>query len=152
MTAIYDPHTEGRRLMAWTLGFHGGEKGFLYHTPSNSLLILMQTKVKGYAGKILRVDLTEGKTRDWIPDEEALRMYLGETGMGAKILYDEVVAFLGKEKGELSLKPQRILLIGLFGSGKTTSAGKLAKWLQARGLKTGLVACDTHRAAASSAA
>jgi signal recognition particle subunit SRP54 len=65
-----------------------------------------------------------------------------------KILYDDVVEFLGKEKGELSLKPQKILLIGLFGSGKTSTAGKLAKWFQGRGLKTGLVACDTHRAAA----
>lgn len=65
-----------------------------------------------------------------------------------KTLYDEVVDFLGKEKGELSLKPQRILLIGLFGSGKTSTAGKLAKWFQTRGLKPALVACDTHRAAA----
>ncbi len=65
-----------------------------------------------------------------------------------KTLYDEIVDFLGKEKGELSLKPQKILLIGLFGSGKTSTAGKLAKWFQSRGLKPGMVACDTHRAAA----
>ena len=38
----------------------------------------------------MRVDLTEGKVWDWIPDEETLRMYLGGTGIGAKILYDEV--------------------------------------------------------------
>ena len=50
----------------------------------------MSTKVKGYAGKILRVNLTEGKIWDWIPNEETLRMYLGGTGIGAKILYDEV--------------------------------------------------------------
>jgi aldehyde:ferredoxin oxidoreductase len=50
----------------------------------------MSTKVKSFAGKILRVDLTEGKTWDWVPDEETLRMYLGGTGIGAKILYDEV--------------------------------------------------------------
>jgi aldehyde:ferredoxin oxidoreductase len=54
------------------------------------LLIQMSTKVKGYAGKMLRVDLSEGKTWDWVPKEETLRMYLGGTGMGAKILYDEV--------------------------------------------------------------
>lgn len=65
-----------------------------------------------------------------------------------KTLYDEIVEFLGKEKGELSLKPQKVLLIGLFGSGKTSTAGKLSKWLQTRGLKPALVACDTHRAAA----
>jgi signal recognition particle subunit SRP54 len=65
-----------------------------------------------------------------------------------KVLYDELVSFLGAEKGELDLKPQRILLIGLFGSGKTSTAGKLAKWFRTRGLSVGLVACDTHRPAA----
>lgn len=65
-----------------------------------------------------------------------------------KTLYDETVEFLGKGKEELPLRPQRILLIGLFGSGKTSTAGKLAKWFQARGLRPALVACDTHRAAA----
>jgi signal recognition particle subunit SRP54 len=65
-----------------------------------------------------------------------------------KILYDELVSFLGAVKGELNLKPQRILLIGLFGSGKTSTAGKLAKWFRTRGLSVGLVACDTHRPAA----
>ena len=65
-----------------------------------------------------------------------------------KIFYDEIVAFLGEEKGEIELKKQRILLIGLFGSGKTSTCGKLAKWFKVRGLKPGLVACDTHRAAA----
>ena len=50
----------------------------------------MSKKVKGFAGKILRVDLTEGKTWDWIPDKETLRSCLGGTGIGAKILYDEV--------------------------------------------------------------
>ncbi len=65
-----------------------------------------------------------------------------------KILYEEIVGFLGKEKGEIALKKQKILLIGLFGSGKTTNAAKIAKWFKVRGLKAGLVACDTHRAAA----
>jgi signal recognition particle subunit SRP54 len=65
-----------------------------------------------------------------------------------KTLYDEFVALLGSEKAELGVKPQKILLIGLFGSGKTTTSGKLGKWFKTRGLKVGLVACDTHRAAA----
>ncbi|MCK4714345.1 MAG: signal recognition particle receptor subunit alpha, partial [Candidatus Aenigmarchaeota archaeon] len=65
-----------------------------------------------------------------------------------KVLYDELVSFLGAEKGELNLKPQRILLIGLFGSGKTSTAGKMAKWFKTRGLSVGLAACDTHRPAA----
>lgn len=50
----------------------------------------MSAEVKGYAGKMLRVDLTEEKTWDWFPAEETLRKYLGGTGIGAKILYDEV--------------------------------------------------------------
>ncbi len=65
-----------------------------------------------------------------------------------KTLYDEIVGLLGKEKGKLILKNQRILLIGLFGSGKTTTCGKLALWFKKRGLSVALVACDTHRAAA----
>lgn len=65
-----------------------------------------------------------------------------------KTLYDYLVSFLGSERGEMELKPQRILVIGLFGSGKTTTIGKLAKWFQLKGLKAGLVACDTHRPAA----
>ncbi|MCK5023185.1 MAG: signal recognition particle protein Srp19, partial [Candidatus Aenigmarchaeota archaeon] len=39
-------------------------------------------------------------------------------------------------------------LIGLFGSGKTTTSGKLGRWFKKRGLSVGLVACDVHRAAA----
>ena len=65
-----------------------------------------------------------------------------------KTLYDEIVALLGREKGKLELKDQRILLVGLFGSGKTTTCGKLALWFKKRGLSVALVACDTHRAAA----
>ena len=65
-----------------------------------------------------------------------------------KTLYDEIVDFLGREKGEIPLRKQRILVVGLFGSGKTTTIGKLAKWFKVRGLNPGLVACDTHRAAA----
>lgn len=65
-----------------------------------------------------------------------------------KILYEELVAFLGEEKGEIQLKSQRILVIGLFGSGKTTTIGKLAKWFKTRGLSVGVVGCDTHRPAA----
>jgi len=65
-----------------------------------------------------------------------------------KTLYDEVVRFLGEETGKIELKKQRILLIGLFGSGKTTTCGKISRWFKTKGLKPALVACDTHRAAA----
>ncbi|MDH5199833.1 MAG: aldehyde ferredoxin oxidoreductase, partial [Candidatus Bathyarchaeota archaeon] len=47
-------------------------------------------RVKGFAGKYLSVDLTEGNLEDRIFDEVILRMYLGGTGIGSKILYEEV--------------------------------------------------------------
>jgi aldehyde:ferredoxin oxidoreductase len=50
----------------------------------------MSGKVKGYAGKFLRVDMTEGRLEDEVFDEAFLRKYLGGTGVGSKILYDEV--------------------------------------------------------------
>jgi signal recognition particle subunit SRP54 len=67
-----------------------------------------------------------------------------------KIVYDELVLFLGKEKHELELskKPVMIMLVGLFGSGKTTLAAKLGKYYSKRGLKVALVGLDVHRPAA----
>ncbi len=64
-----------------------------------------------------------------------------------KIIYEELVAILGKEK-EIPLKPQKIMLVGLYGQGKTTTAGKLAKYFHNKGLSVALVACDVHRPAA----
>jgi signal recognition particle subunit SRP54 len=65
------------------------------------------------------------------------------------IVYEELVRFLGKEKNTIELRKQNILLVGLFGCGKTTTAGKLAKFFQTRGLKTALVGCDVIRPAAA---
>ncbi len=65
-----------------------------------------------------------------------------------KTVYDELVVFLGKESGSVKLDKQRILLIGLFGSGKTTTAAKLAKFFLRKGLKPALAGCDTFRPAA----
>ena len=64
-----------------------------------------------------------------------------------RIIYEELVGILGTAK-EIPAKPQRILLVGLYGQGKTTTAGKLAKDLHKRGMKVGLVAGDVHRPAA----
>jgi len=64
-----------------------------------------------------------------------------------KVVYEEMVNLLGKEKAELTGK-KRIMLLGLFGAGKTTTAGKLAKYFQKQGLKPAMIACDYHRPAA----
>jgi signal recognition particle subunit SRP54 len=67
-----------------------------------------------------------------------------------KIVRDELVTLLGEEAGELRLdgRPAVLLLCGLQGSGKTTTAGKLARRLAARGKHPLLVAGDLQRAAA----
>ncbi|WP_455392807.1 signal recognition particle protein Srp54 [[Eubacterium] cellulosolvens] len=64
-----------------------------------------------------------------------------------RIIYDELVKILGNAK-EVPLKKHTIMMVGLYGNGKTTTCGKLAKFFQKRGLKTGLLAGDTHRPAA----
>ncbi len=66
------------------------------------------------------------------------------------IVYEELVNFLGKEayRIEIRERPFKIMLVGLFGSGKTTTAGKLARYFSKRGYKVALVGLDTHRPAA----
>ncbi|NUN11550.1 signal recognition particle protein [Candidatus Micrarchaeota archaeon] len=64
-----------------------------------------------------------------------------------RVVYDELEKILG-EKYEVKLEKQKILVCGLFGAGKTTSIGKMARFYQSKGLKTAVVAGDVHRPAA----
>lgn len=67
------------------------------------------------------------------------------------IVYEELTRFLGGEKSELNLpdkKPAKVMMIGLFGSGKTTTTGKLAKYFMKRGKKVALLGLDVYRPAA----
>lgn len=66
------------------------------------------------------------------------------------IVYEELTNFLGKEAYEIAVtkKPTQIMLVGLFGSGKTTTAGKLAKYYKKRGYKVAVMQTDTWRPAA----
>ncbi len=67
-----------------------------------------------------------------------------------KIVNDELVNILGKEESPLNLdnKPALIMMLGLQGSGKTTSSAKLAVKLKNEGKRPLLVACDVYRPAA----
>ncbi len=67
-----------------------------------------------------------------------------------KIINDELVELLGSQNAELELKesPSCMMMVGLHGAGKTTSSGKLAKWLMKQGRKPILVAADVYRPAA----
>ncbi|MDG6228547.1 MAG: signal recognition particle protein Srp54 [Candidatus Thermoplasmatota archaeon] len=64
-----------------------------------------------------------------------------------RIVYDELVEILGDSR-ELPVKKQIIMLTGLYGQGKTTSAGKLATYFKKKGLRPAVVAGDVHRPAA----
>jgi signal recognition particle subunit SRP54 len=66
-----------------------------------------------------------------------------------KIINDELVKLLGEGETALSgARPLKILMVGLHGSGKTTSTAKLGKLLKKRGYRPHVVACDVHRPAA----
>ncbi|MGI0070679.1 MAG: signal recognition particle protein Srp54 [Thermoplasmata archaeon] len=93
----------------------------------------------------LALDLTQ-RVRKRATDEKppagaSLRDFL------IRIIYEEVRRILGAERA-FELKPKKILLAGLFGQGKTTTAAKLARYFQKKGVRVGLVAADVHRPAA----
>src|SRR6184192_2846902 len=68
-----------------------------------------------------------------------------------KIVYDELTTMLGERREGLKLSsvpPTVVMMVGLQGSGKTTTAAKLARKLKAEGRPTRLIACDVYRPAA----
>jgi signal recognition particle subunit SRP54 len=76
---------------------------------------------------------------------------LSPTEQVVKIVRDELIAILGKDTARFqfaSRPPTVILMAGLQGSGKTTTAGKLAAWLQKGGHRPMLVSVDVYRPAA----
>nr|BAB64926.1 signal recognition particle protein 54 [Pyrococcus furiosus] len=64
-----------------------------------------------------------------------------------KIVYEELTKFLGTEAKpiEIKEKPTILLMVGIQGSGKTTTVAKLARYFQKRGYKVGVVCSDTWR-------
>ena len=64
-----------------------------------------------------------------------------------RIVHSEMVGALGTPR-DLKPSAQKIMLVGLYGQGKTTTAGKLAKWFQFKGLSVGMAGVDVHRPAA----
>ncbi len=63
------------------------------------------------------------------------------------MVYEELVKLMGGNY-EPAIRPKRILMAGMYGSGKTTTTAKLAKFYQDRGLSAGLICCDVTRPAA----
>src|SRR5262245_50116252 len=106
---------------------------------------------------LLEADVQVSVARDFIArvearavGEEVLRSLTpGQHVIG--IVRDELESLLGKSTVALAGSPHLptvVLLAGLQGSGKTTFAGKLARWLKERGKRTLLVSADVYRPAA----
>jgi len=65
-----------------------------------------------------------------------------------KVVYEELTRFLGDKPVPLKVEPGKrklVMLVGIQGSGKTTTAAKLARYFQKRGLKPALICGDTFR-------
>jgi signal recognition particle subunit SRP54 len=90
------------------------------------------------------------RVRDRAMGQDVLRS-LSPSQQVVKIVRDEMIALFGDAEGGLqptSKRPRVILLLGLQGAGKTTTAGKLAKWLTKQGRHPLLVSTDVKRPAA----
>ena len=90
------------------------------------------------------------RVRDRALEQDVLRS-LSPSQHVVKIVRDEMVALFGDTEGGLqttSKRPRVILLLGLQGAGKTTTAGKLAMWLARQGRHPLLVSTDVKRPAA----
>ncbi len=75
-------------------------------------------------------------------------MYKQVSAFLANLIEEKLLPFQGNLIPSPQKKPWVVLLVGVNGSGKTTTTGKLACHWRAAGLKVGIVACDTFRAAA----
>ncbi len=106
---------------------------------------------------LLEADVSFELTREFL--ERVQSKAVGEDVLKAvrpgqqlvKIVYDELVALLGEKQAPLvftSIPPTVILMVGLQGSGKTTTAGKLARRLKQEQKAPLLVAADVYRPAA----
>ena len=91
------------------------------------------------------------KVKEKAVGEEVMNS-LSPAQMVVKIVRDELTELMGSETTEIKLRPQNeisvIMMVGLQGAGKTTTAAKLAGQFKEKGRKPLLVACDVYRPAA----
>lgn len=95
--------------------------------------------VKEFIDSVKAKALGEEVLKSFTPDQQFI-----------KIVRDELINIMGKSSASLNLKhhPSVIMLVGLQGSGKTTTAAKLANYLRKSGRNVLLVAADVYRPAA----
>ena len=90
------------------------------------------------------------RVRDRAMEEDVLKSLTASQSV-VKIVRDEMLALFGDSQGGLTTttkRPRVVILLGLQGAGKTTTAGKLAKWLTKQGRHPLLVSTDVKRPAA----
>ncbi|MBU4373183.1 MAG: signal recognition particle protein Srp54 [Euryarchaeota archaeon] len=92
--------------------------------------------VMALSQKIKQRSLKEAPPSGMSPREHVIR-----------IVYQELINILGKS-ANVKLAPQTIMMVGLQGSGKTTTTAKLARYFQRKGLKAAVICADTFRAGA----
>src|SRR4029077_18774171 len=95
---------------------------------------------KRFIGRVKEKAIGEAVMRSITPGQQIV-----------KIFHDELSVLLGGDPAAAGLdlgKPGRILIVGLNGSGKTTSSAKLARLLKKQGRAPRLIACDLQRPAA----
>src|SRR5438552_6288418 len=96
------------------------------------------------------IDRVRDRAMDAAKENDILRGLVPSQQV-VRIVRDEMVALFGNAEGGLqpaTKRPRVILLLGLQGAGKTTTAGKLAKWLTRQGRHPLLVSTDVKRPAA----
>jgi len=95
--------------------------------------------VKGFIAKVKEKAMGEAVMKSLTPDQQFI-----------KIVNDELTQLMGEktEKLKFSHRPSYLMMVGLQGSGKTTTAAKLSRKLKAEGKKILLVAADVYRPAA----
>jgi signal recognition particle subunit SRP54 len=94
----------------------------------------------------LVISLTEKIRERALKDQ--IPMAVSRKNYTLKVLYDELTSLLGKRYTPLRLNPEEksvLMFVGIQGSGKTTTVGKVANWYQKRGVPVGVIGGDTFR-------
>lgn len=115
---------------------------------------LVKDLIKDFQRALLQADVNVKLVMELSQDieknalDEKLPMGISRREHVIKVVYDELTQFVGEDPQNLTIYPNKLnlfMLVGIQGSGKTTHAAKLARYYKRRGLKTGLITCDTFR-------
>ena len=127
-----------------------GKKGFIDEKAVNELVkdiqrALLQADVNVKLVFNIGKNIKERALKEKVPIKLSKKEFI------INIVYEELVSVVGKGKSTIDVddkKPFTIMLVGLFGNGKTTTSGKLGNYFKKRGKKVALLSTDTWRPAA----